>query len=43
MKTVGLSACPADAVAAVKKVADVVLETNGGYGCIREFVEAHLV
>jgi len=43
MKTVGLSACPADAVKSVKAIADIVLNTNGGYGCIREFVEEHLV
>ena len=43
MKMVGISACPADASKAVKMISDIVLETNGGQGCIREFVEEHLL
>lgn len=43
LKFVGLSACPADAVKAVKDTVDIVLEKNGGHGCIREFVEEHLL
>jgi len=43
MEMVGISACPADASGAVKKISDVVLKTNGGHGCIREFVEVHLI
>ncbi|MDR9437203.1 MAG: HAD hydrolase family protein [Thiohalophilus sp.] len=39
---VGFSACPADAVGSIKKIVDVVLEKNGGYGCIREFIDEHL-
>ncbi len=39
MKTVGLSACPADAVTAVKSIADIVLSKNGGAGCVREFLD----
>ena len=35
----GLSACPADAVAAARRAADVVLESNGGDGAVREMVE----
>ncbi len=35
----GLSACPADAVAAARRAATVVLESNGGSGAVREFVE----
>ena len=43
MNFVGFTACPADAVDLVKSVVDVVLTKNGGHGCIREFVEEHLV
>ena len=35
----GLSACPADAVPAARRAADVVLKCNGGHGAVREFVE----
>jgi 3-deoxy-D-manno-octulosonate 8-phosphate phosphatase (KDO 8-P phosphatase) len=38
----GLSACPSDAAASVKDVADLVLTTAGGEGCVREFVERWL-
>jgi len=39
---VGFSACPADAVGSIKPIVDVVLKKNGGYGCIREFIDEHL-
>jgi YrbI family 3-deoxy-D-manno-octulosonate 8-phosphate phosphatase len=39
MKSVGFSACPSDAHPAVKEIANVVLETKGGEGCVREFVD----
>lgn len=35
----GLSACPADAVAAARRAASVVLKSPGGHGAVREFVE----
>ena len=35
----GLSACPADAAPAARRAATVVLESNGGGGAVREFVE----
>jgi len=35
----GFSACPADAVAAVRDRADLVLDRAGGHGAVREFVE----
>jgi len=35
----GLSACPADAVAAARRAADVVLKSKGGDGAVRELVE----
>lgn len=36
LETVGLALCPADAIEEVKQVADVVLNRNGGEGCIAE-------
>jgi 3-deoxy-D-manno-octulosonate 8-phosphate phosphatase (KDO 8-P phosphatase) len=40
LKAVGLPACPANARAAVKKLPNIlVLETKGGDGAVREFVE----
>ena len=35
----GFSACPADAVAAARRAADVVLKSKGGDGAVRELVE----
>tara|TARA_B110000037_G_scaffold93295_1_gene109859 strand:+ start:37768 stop:38430 length:663 start_codon:yes stop_codon:yes gene_type:complete len=42
IKAVGLSACPADAVNAVKSISDIVLSKNGGAGCVREFLDEWL-
>lgn len=39
----GFTACPADATEKVKSAVDVILETNGGHGCIREFIEKYLL
>ena len=39
MKLAGLTACPADATKFAKEVADVVVESNGGYGALRDFAE----
>ena len=39
MKASGLSACPADAVAAVREAADYVCASRGGHGAFREFAE----
>jgi len=39
MQRAGLSACPADATPAAKRVARVVLKNRGGRGAVREFVE----
>jgi 3-deoxy-D-manno-octulosonate 8-phosphate phosphatase (KDO 8-P phosphatase) len=36
---VGLTACPADAVDAIKSKAQIILKTRGGRGCIREFID----
>lgn len=43
ISAVGLSACPADAVYAVRMKADVVLEKKGGEACVREFAERFLL
>ena len=39
IKNVGLSACPADASAIVKKESDIILKTQGGKGALREIVD----
>ncbi len=39
MKTVGLSACPSDAVSSIKTIADVILTRKGGDACVREFLD----
>jgi 3-deoxy-D-manno-octulosonate 8-phosphate phosphatase (KDO 8-P phosphatase) len=39
MKKAGFSACPADAVDKVKKIATITLKTKGGWGCFREMTE----
>ncbi|MGN0480675.1 MAG: KdsC family phosphatase [Lachnospiraceae bacterium] len=39
MEKVAVVGCPADAVDAVKKIADYVASRNGGSGAVREFIE----
>jgi 3-deoxy-D-manno-octulosonate 8-phosphate phosphatase, YrbI family len=39
MKSVGLSACPADAMPFILEIADVVVENKGGHGAFRDFAE----
>jgi YrbI family 3-deoxy-D-manno-octulosonate 8-phosphate phosphatase len=39
LENVGLSACPADAVPAVRDVCSQILTRKGGEGCVRELVE----
>ena len=34
---------PADAAKQVKAIADLILEKNGGAGCVRELVDEYLV
>ena len=43
MEAVGFSACPADAVTRVKAKVDLVLQTKGGEGCVREFIDHYLL
>jgi YrbI family 3-deoxy-D-manno-octulosonate 8-phosphate phosphatase len=40
---IGLSACPSDAVGAVKTKVDLILSKKGGEGCVREFIDAYLL
>lgn len=39
MNKVALSAAPSDALIELKNIADIVLEKNGGQGCVREFID----
>lgn len=39
MECVGVSMCPADAVAKVKKAADYIMPSNGGEGAVRDAAE----
>ena len=42
IRIVGFSACPIDASKPVKKQVSLVLNTKGGYGCVREFSDLYL-
>lgn len=39
LQKAGLSCCPADAVAEVKKISKYISSFNGGYGCVRDVIE----
>ena len=39
---VGFSACPSDASQPVKEKVSLILNTKGGYGCVREFSDLYL-
>lgn len=43
MKLIGATICPSDAVQAIKDIALITLETKGGYGCVREFIDNYLL
>lgn len=43
MNAIGLRMCPIDAVQPVKVVADIILQTKGGHGAVREFVDNYLL
>lgn len=42
LEAVGFSACPVDAVEAIRRRVDVILSRPGGRGCVREFIDEHL-
>jgi len=39
MKLAGLTACPSDATKFVSGIADIIVESKGGYGAFRDFAE----
>jgi len=39
MRDAGFSVAPADSHPMIKKIASLVLDTNGGEGCVRDFIE----
>jgi N-acylneuraminate cytidylyltransferase len=40
LENVGFAACPADAVQEIKNISNIkLLNTNGGFGCVRECIE----
>lgn len=43
MRSVGFSAAPSDAVPVVKAQVDLVLNSKGGRGCVREFIDNYLL
>lgn len=43
MQEVGISACPADSVKIIKKVANIILERKGGDACVREFIDDYIL
>jgi len=43
MQTVGVAACPADAVDKIKDISHVQLQKKGGEGCVREFIDNYLL
>lgn len=42
MQSVSIAVCPKDAVQAVKQHCHIILNTNGGQGCVREFIDTYL-
>ncbi|MCO5259047.1 MAG: HAD hydrolase family protein [Crocinitomicaceae bacterium] len=42
MKNCAIAACPKDAVQEVKGFCHIVLQSKGGEGCVREFIDLHL-
>lgn len=41
MKNVGVAACPSDAVIEIKTISQLILQKEGGKGCIREFLDIY--
>lgn len=42
MQSIGLSACPSDAVRSILNKVDIVLSRKGGDACIREFIDDYI-
>jgi len=43
MTKIGFAACPSNAVQEIKNVSHLVLNTAGGNGCVREFIDGYLL
>lgn len=43
MRKIGLSACPKDAINKIKSNSTIILNKNGGEGCVREFIDEYLL
>ena len=43
IRKVGFSACPSNALNAVKTEVDIILSLKGGDGCAREFIDNYLL
>lgn len=43
IKNVALSACPNDASPKIKSASHIILNKNGGEGCVREFIDHYLL
>jgi len=41
LRAVGVTACPSDAVMAVKEAVHLELQLRGGEGCVREFIDRY--
>lgn len=42
MNTVGLAACPIDAMEKIKQASHLILNKKGGDGCVREFLDEYM-
>ncbi|MCB0477517.1 MAG: HAD-IIIA family hydrolase [Crocinitomicaceae bacterium] len=42
MEACGLSACPKDAVKAIREISDIILPKKGGDACVREFLDGYI-
>jgi 3-deoxy-D-manno-octulosonate 8-phosphate phosphatase KdsC-like HAD superfamily phosphatase len=42
MNTVGLAACPIDAMEKIKQTSHLILTKKGGDGCVREFLDEYM-
>lgn len=43
IKNIGFSACPKDAVSEIRNQVNIILQTKGGEGCVREFIDRFLI
>lgn len=43
INAVGFSACPSDAMKAIKDKVNLILKLKGGEGCVREFIEEKIL